>query len=300
MTLIQKNPFVTIIIPVYKYWDQLILCINCLENQSYNSDCYEIIIVDNECLENYLPLFKNSPHVRIIKEQIPGSYVARNRGIKNAGGEIIGFTDADCLPHTCWIEEAVNIFQSIPETDRVAGNIELCYSNTNKKNSIELYESIFEFQQQRKVETEGSAITANLFVKKQIFEDIGLFNETLLSGGDTEWGKRAKTAGYNIVYAPNVIIFHPTRSTWSSIMNKTKRIYGGMWKINRSNKSVFVNIFYGMKFVKPSFRELRRIFVNKNFSFFQKLQISIVHYFINLVQFSEHYRLLFGGNSKRD
>ncbi len=58
---------------------------------------------------------------RMIHEPLPGSYAARNQGLSQARGNIVAFTDADCIPNPDWIEKGVRTLQKFPECGLVAG-----------------------------------------------------------------------------------------------------------------------------------------------------------------------------------
>ncbi|BBI65073.1 hypothetical protein HSBAA_63790 [Vreelandella sulfidaeris] len=60
------------------------------------------------------------------------------------------------------------------------------------------------------------------------FDLVGLFNEKLFSGGDTEWGLRAYKQGINITYSENIIVKHPARKSVRELLMKARRVAGGV------------------------------------------------------------------------
>ena len=97
-------PFVSVIVPVYKGMTTLPACLDALEQQIYAVDRYEVLLIDNgenpaieACIANY-------PHVNLLIESQPSSYIARNTGLAHAHGEGIAFTDADCIPDPNWLQ----------------------------------------------------------------------------------------------------------------------------------------------------------------------------------------------------
>jgi glycosyltransferase involved in cell wall biosynthesis len=107
------NPYVSIIIPTYRDWNRLGMCLEALKKQSYPKENTEIIIINNDP-EDLIPVdFKGNKNITIMNAARNGSYAARNTGLKIAKGEIIGFTDSDCIPNTDWISKAVVIFAII-------------------------------------------------------------------------------------------------------------------------------------------------------------------------------------------
>jgi glycosyltransferase involved in cell wall biosynthesis len=151
---------------------------------------YEVIIVDNGSVENLELLIKQCPRALLTYEAKPESYADRNHGIAIASGEILAFTDSDCIPADIWLETGVKKLMSIPNCGLVAGRIEFFFKNSNLPTAIEVFDSITNLQQKKYVEEYHFGATANLLTFKQLFEEIGYFNSDLKSGGDAEWGRR--------------------------------------------------------------------------------------------------------------
>jgi len=222
--------FTTIIIPTYHDWGRLRLCLNALARQTYPDDHFEVLVVNNDP-QDVPPYEPESENVRVITEGKPGSYAARNAGIKVAKGEILAFTDSDCIPREDWIENAVNALRRGKE--RIAGHVELLYKES-KLTWAEIYEREFAFTQKNNAE-KGVAATANMITWKSLFYKVGLFNDDLLSGGDVEWARRAMNYNVDIEYENDVVVKHPTRSSIRKLLKKRKRTSGSM--LNYRNRS---------------------------------------------------------------
>ena len=113
-----KRPFVSVIIPTFHDWNRLQSVIDALKKQTYPKDHLEVIIINNDP-EDSPPELDLPDNFRIISESKPGSYAARNKGISAAKGEILAFTDSDCIPYPDWIEQAVKLLMA--GAQRVAG-----------------------------------------------------------------------------------------------------------------------------------------------------------------------------------
>ena len=150
-----ERPFISIIIPTYKDTDLLTLCLEQLKLQTYPMDSFEIVIINNGAITD-LDRLTLSSNAKVIYEPNPGSYSARNSGVKVARGQIIGFVDADCLPHINWIENAVKYFQNSDCLDRVAGTVEIFREN-NSSWLVWKYEFIVAFNQRLNVSKIGRA-----------------------------------------------------------------------------------------------------------------------------------------------
>jgi GT2 family glycosyltransferase len=217
---------VSIIVPVFRDWQKLGECLECLRQQTYPRERLQLIVVNNDADGRDVPPGMIRDEL-LLHEPRPGSYTARNLGLDHARGQIIGFTDADCRPRADWVESAIRLLAGNPGVDRVGGAIELAYRNPARRTAAELYESIFGFNQQGYVDRFGAAATASMFARRKVFDVIGPFNAAMLSGGDLEWGIRAQCAGFAIQFAPDAVVLHPARSDYRDMLQRTRRTAGG-------------------------------------------------------------------------
>jgi len=77
------------------------------------------------------------------------------------------------------------------------------------------------------------APTCCLFVRRDVFEDVGLFDPRLVSGGDKEFGNRVDNAGYNQQFAEDVEMYHPTRNSLDALVSKDRRVGRGLCQLQR-------------------------------------------------------------------
>jgi len=206
--------FVSVIIPVYNDLERLKICLNALENQTYPRSLYEVIVVNNDPAEDIESHIAQSDNFRVICESRRGSYAARNKGILNAKGPVIAFTDSDCIPREDWIEKGVETLLSQPNIGLVAGKIRVVVRDPENPTAIELYEKIVAFPQKYYVERQKYGATANLFTFRNVIEKVGCFNDRLLSSGDFDWGTRVFAAGYKQIFAADACVLHPARRTF--------------------------------------------------------------------------------------
>jgi len=222
-----SNPFVSVIIPVCDDLRRLKICLEALENQTYPTHSYEVLVVNNNTAKDIEPDIVSFNHVRVICERRRGSYAARNKGILNARGTVLAFTDSDCIPREDWIEKGVKNLLSRHNMGLVAGRIDIIVADPDKPTAIEIYEKITAFQQKFYIEHSKFGATANLFTFKNIVEDVGNFDDSLMSSGDVEWCNRVFAAGHTQMYADDTCILHPARKTFSEKFRKSVRIIKG-------------------------------------------------------------------------
>lgn len=227
--MVKFNHYVSVIIPTYHDWQRLQICLRALQQQTYPQANFEVIIINNDP-EDKPPALDLAEHWQLINESQPGSYAARNAGLAIAQGEIVAFTDSDCVPCHDWLEKGVTRLER--GAQRVAGYVQLFYQS-NKLTLAEIYEKTFAFNQALTAYY-GASVTANMMTWKHYFETVGPFDAALKSGGDIEWGERAYAKGVAIQYSPEVVVEHPARAKFKDILNKKKRTCG--WKMI-SNKN---------------------------------------------------------------
>jgi GT2 family glycosyltransferase len=231
------RPAFSVIIPVYRDWDRLALCLSALAHQRLAQDEFEIVIADNEPGHGFAvpPLPANA---KIVVTSKPGSYNARNTAIAAARGRYLAFTDSDCIPDSNWLVNAYSALQSQPHARHV-GPITIF-----REDAGHYYAYLYEYHtafRQREIAAEGISTTANLIVARSSFDKVGLFNTDLLSGGDYVWSQRAEEAGIPLVYHENIVVRHPARVSLSAILAKKRRTSGGeaifkktsIWRYNR-------------------------------------------------------------------
>jgi glycosyltransferase involved in cell wall biosynthesis len=211
-----SKPFVNIIVPVYNGAAYIENCIGSLLRQSYPSEKYEVIIVDNNSTDNTAAVIKNYAVTYALEDRIQTSYAARNKGIQTALGDIMAFTDADCIADENWILNGVKPFEN-SHIGGVGGRVKAYKPG----NYIERYQARKDVFGQRKhlsrsklLQREGKIVTCNAFYRKDVFAKIGLFNPTLVSGGDYDFSLRVqKETNYALHYEPDAIVYHQHRSS---------------------------------------------------------------------------------------
>lgn len=226
-----REILLSVIIPTYRDWDTLQQCIDALASQDLPSTVFEIIVANNDPASPTPTGWHAPENCRVIMAETPGSYCARNAGLRVARGEFIAFTDSDCIPKTDWLSSGIAILRTA-SCDRVAGKIEV-FKPDGGDNLVYLFEKHTAFRQDI-YSGLGFCATANLITRKALFEDVGYFREDLLSGGDTEWNRRATLAGKSISYSEACVVLHPARSSIEELKRKARRLAGGLYTKNDS------------------------------------------------------------------
>ena len=296
------RPFVSVIIPVFNDSERLRTCLRALSKQTYPGDRYEVVVVDNGSDESPAKMQGEFPGVVYAFEPRPGSYAARNKGIGMAKGEILAFTDSDCIPARDWLEKGVTSLLMQGRMALVYGSLDFFFSNPNRPTAVELFDSIRNFQLDASIKKVKCGVTANLLTFKPVFEHVGLFDDAVKSGGDIEWGQRAFAAGYPIIYAHDVRVAHPARRSLREIYKKIVRVIGGLHDLNSRGVPLHQGGFLKELALDlaPPVRFIYRISSdNRVKGFVPKSQVVLVFLFEKYVRAWERLRLQFGGTSRR-
>jgi glycosyltransferase involved in cell wall biosynthesis len=229
-------PFTSVIIPVRDDDDGLRRCLEALRAQTYPASRFEIVVVDDGS-EPPVEAEVDTGGVTLLRRAGAGSYAARNAGMSVARGEILAFTDADCLPDAAWLERGVARLASAGNQIVVAGAIELV---SRGGGAVDLYELETALQQEEYVRAGGFGATANLFAARNAFDRAGLFDAALESGGDAEWCRRAVRAGFPIVFEESARIRHRTRESARAVWRRARRLSRGYETLAREAGSFYV------------------------------------------------------------
>lgn len=235
-------PYVSIIIPVLNGEKFIERCLQSLVVLNYPKECFEIILVDNgstdktvEIVRNYQKDNIDDINIRLCFEDIKSSYVARNLGIRESKGDIIAFTDIDCIVDKEWL---ANIIQGF--SDKTVGGIAGDILPESKDSLVERYSANEKILSQK--ETFNSnflpyAQTANAAYKKELFDRIGYFDD-VISGGDADYSWRMQLeTEYKLIYIQDAVVLHKHRTDLKGLFKQRfKHGYGSVLIGNKYKK----------------------------------------------------------------
>jgi len=289
---------ISIIIPVYQDHDRLLKLLKSLNSQTLDLRNWEVIVVNNDPEKSLeISVLVNSLYkLKVLDEKIPGSYAARNRGIKEAKGDILAFTDSDCLPDKNWLRNAYRYFEN-DEARKIGvltGPIPLFFRNPSCLSAAEVYEKYTGFTTESYA-LEGNAVTANWFSYAAVIEEFDGFDSDLKSNGDSELSGKISTK-YTVGYQKDIIVNHPARYTVEELICKYKRLLGGTYtrKFEKRNIEFFG---YLSKFVLRRYRFAIKKMVT--IGWHESKAIFKVCHAINKGTVSEYFKLIKGAPTAR-
>lgn len=213
-------PRISVIVPHYNDPVRLPLCLAALEAQSLERAGYEIIVADNDSPQGeqaLKALIANRATLVIVREK--GAGPARNGGVVKAQGDILAFTDSDCLPDPQWLERGA---AALDQFDIAGGRMQVRLDHDGPMTPTEAFETVFAFDNADYVKAKGFTVTANLFCRRADFEKVGPFRSDMSE--DKEWCHRATAMGLTLGYAPDAVVSHPPRRNWEELRTKFARI----------------------------------------------------------------------------
>lgn len=210
------TPEIGVIVPHLNQPALLGKCLAKLAAQNIAPGRFEVIVVDNGSSAPPDAVVAAFPGVRLEHEVEPGPGPARNRGVACSRAPILAFTDADCLPEPDWLATILTHFAAHPETGAVGGDIRITISEPGRPSMAEAFEMIYAFRQRSNITRHRFSATANLAVRREVFEAVGPFAGLEMSE-DLDWGQRGAEMGLATRYLPAALVFHPARRTMADL-----------------------------------------------------------------------------------
>ena len=206
----------------------------------------EIVVVDNAPSDDSTQQLvearrEGDPRFRYVREARPGLSVARNRGVREARGTYLAYTDDDVAVDPDWIQGLLRGFHSAPHVGCVTGLVctasigtaaEAYFDARSPSWSSRFEPEIFDLTEHRRESTlypysAGIYGTgANFAFQRDVLFEVGDFDEALGAGTATKGGEdldmfvRVLLAGHAIVYQPTAVVWHHHRSDDDALLSQ--------------------------------------------------------------------------------
>ena len=206
-----RYPFVSVIVCTLNRKDFLKKCLNNLLNVNYPKSRYEIIIIDGGSIDGTIDMLKKEfPQIRYIIETRPGVSYARNRGLENAKGDIIAFTDDDCIVTRNWLYELTSNF--LPSNiGAVGGPVRFLQSIPRK---LFVKAALGGYDMGEKKQYVKFLITSNMAIRNEVAQKIkfdvklGRRKRALFNNEDIDFCERISRMNYKLLYNPKAVVYH--------------------------------------------------------------------------------------------
>ena len=230
-----------------------------MNNSQYG---YEIIVVDGGSTDETVAIAKQYADKVFIENTIPPR-INRNRGVASTEGDIICFTDSDCIVPEGWIDSLVGGLLRLNRRDnRVVGvgggNIPLlekpsfravAIAKTMKSPLVSFRaRNVTVYEDEREV-VHNPPLNSACF--KYALEKVGGFEEEPGYGYGEDSALDAKLIdnGYKLYYLPNVVVRHRHPSTWKGFVKQMYAYGWGRVRLGRRFKNYFQFHHYGPVFL---------------------------------------------------
>jgi len=251
--MVDDWPFVSIIVPVYNGSRTINALLASLLALDYPAERREILIVDNKSTDDTRERAQRYSVTLLDETEVQSSYAARNRGIEAARGEVLAFTDADCVVEPTWLKRLLADHEE-PRWGGFAGSRK-AYPPANL---IErycaqgwLFDPLCLQQPFFRADSIGERLcsqvpvldyrshislptglinsyTANVAYRRIVFEKIGYFDQRMNSGGDLDLAWRLQTqTDWQIAIVPDAVVYHQYRENLADLTSMSRRYGGG-------------------------------------------------------------------------
>jgi GT2 family glycosyltransferase len=163
---------------------------------------HELVIVDAGSSDGTAGVAE-AGGVRVVVSARRNRSFARNLGVAAACGELIAFTDADCVPAAGWLEALAACLASTP---LAAGPVRVTAGA--QPTMAERFDLLWRGPQERYVAA-GVAGSGNLGIRREAFERLGGYDGRFHAGEDTDLCLRAQDAGLELAWCPAAEVSHP-------------------------------------------------------------------------------------------
>jgi glycosyltransferase involved in cell wall biosynthesis len=193
---------VSVVVPTHDRGALLSDLVEALAGQDYPANRFEVIIADDgstDCTTEVVERLRGEHglELRYRRKERSGPASARNFGAAQATGELLAFTDSDCLPVRGWLRESAAAMK--PGVGLVCGPVRPVGRA-----------GFMDAQLAEITADDGLYPTANLVIRRTSFEAVGGFDERfgLVPGEDTDLAWRIKRRGEGAVFAPAAAVGH--------------------------------------------------------------------------------------------
>lgn len=222
----------SIVVPTRNRADRLVPFFEALDRLGFDGVKSELVMVDNGSSDGteatFLAWAAGRPGLRMVREDIPGSGAARNKGWRSAQGAIVAMLDDDCYVQPGFIESYIQIFAEHPTVGWGGGRI-LLHDPQDEPITIDECDHVRNYPAGRYLPC-GSIHGANFAFRRSVLEQIGGFDPR--TGAGTPFGcedidamARASWAGWDGIFDPRPVVRHHHGRRQGSGLARLESVY---------------------------------------------------------------------------
>lgn len=245
-------PFVSVVVPTHERPAELARCLAALSRLVYPRDRFEVLVVDDGGKGDE-PV-AGGIDVRVLAQARRGPAAARNRAAEVARGELLAFTDDDCMPAPGWLGCIVEAARRAPEAAVGGPTVTAFPRNAYSAASQEIVRLVYAHYNGGPGGPRFFA-SNNLAVPTERFRAAGGFDERFTTAEDREFCNRWLERGGELVYAPDAVIVHANRVTLAGFVRQHFGYGRGALRFHRKRGRVAASVRRELGF----YRELPRL-----------------------------------------
>ncbi len=197
---------VSVIVPTFNRVVALSQCLETLRAQSLPRQDYELIVVDDGSTDGTADWLSQQHDLRVLRTAHRGAASARNAGARRAQGDMLAFTDDDCLVPPTWL---CRLCTALAEADVVGGRIvNGSPANLFAATSQAIVDALT-VELNHDMRNGGMLTSNNVAYRRAIFEAAGGYDERFVVGGeDRELHDRLWRRSARLRYLPEIVVQH--------------------------------------------------------------------------------------------
>jgi GT2 family glycosyltransferase len=208
----EPPPFFSVVVPTYRRLQALPTCLQALAAQAYPRDRFEVLVVDDGSGVSpaaVVAAFRERLNVTLISQPHAGPATARNTGAEHARGDLLAFTDDDCVPDAGWLPQLAARFAAAPGHMIGGQTVNVLRRNRCSTASQLLVHYLYEYYNTDSTRPSFFA-SNNMALPRGAFLAIGGFDAALTraAGEDRELCDRWQHLGHRLTYAPEAVVYH--------------------------------------------------------------------------------------------
>jgi len=230
-------PKVSVVIPTRNRPEAIVRCLDALATQRFPSDDFEVIVVDdgsNPPLTLEVGRWSSRFDLKLIHQKNTGPGGARNRGVAEARGEFLAFTDDDCLPTPDWLRDVVAALERQPEA-LVGGST---FNGLKSQLFSEVSQLILAFVYEHFNRDSADAYfftSNNMGCRKVSLQEVGGFDASFqVASEDRDFCDRWRSSDRTLVWLRDTWVEHRHSQNLLGFIRLHFRYGQGAWNLQRS------------------------------------------------------------------
>lgn len=218
---------ISVVMPVLNEEKHIVNCLTALVENTRKPD--EILVADGGSTDRTRELIAQFPEVRLLDNPERHAAGGRNVGLAQASGDVIAFTDGDCIVQRDWVASIEEAFETYP-IDGLGGKVttapfenryEEFWGNLAWRLIMSFGDEAYEVRQRT---LNDAFVTANCAYRKSLLDQLHGFDLWFANNGeDIDLCWRALDSGAKLMYIPSVVIQAHSVTTLEGIKKKSFR-----------------------------------------------------------------------------